>query len=72
MLKLSYFLENRFTDGGEHYMLATPLLPGKFLVLISVRGWVKPRAIVRPAGIGQLEIPMTLPGVEPMMLQIKT
>jgi hypothetical protein len=50
---------------------STPLPPGKFLVLISVRGWVKPRAIVRLAAIGQLEIPMALPGVEPMMLQMK-
>jgi hypothetical protein len=40
-----------------------PLPPGRFLVLISVRDWVDPRAIVRLEESGQLKNPITL-GIE--------
>ena len=54
-------------DGGKFVSLThQPSLPQEmYLVLISVRGWVDPRAIVRPEGLRQWKIPMTPLGNKP-------
>jgi hypothetical protein len=46
------------------------LPPGRFLVLISARGLVDPRAIVRLEGLGQLKNPVTSAGIEPATFRL--
>jgi len=41
------------------------LPPGMFLILIFIRGWVDPRAIVRPEGNMSLKNPVTPPRIDP-------
>jgi hypothetical protein len=46
------------------------LPPGRFLVLISVRDWVHPRAIVHLERLDQLKNPMTSSGIEPATFRL--
>jgi hypothetical protein len=72
MSRLTNFLDNRLTDSGEAVSLMhrPPFTPGRFLVLISVRGHVDPRDIVWLEGLGQLKTPMTSTGIEPTTFRL--
>jgi hypothetical protein len=58
MSRIPHCLDNRFIDGGKVSSLSagSPLPPGRFLVFVSVRGWVDPRATVRLEGSDALKL----------------
>jgi hypothetical protein len=69
----TFYLDNRFTDGGKVVSLRRrpPFThPRRFLVLISVRGCVDSRAIVRLEGLGQLKKKSTSSGPEPATFRL--
>jgi hypothetical protein len=61
---------HRWRWGCQPYAPVALYPPGRFLVLIYVRGWVDPRTIVWLEGLGQLKNPMTSLGIEPVTLQL--
>jgi hypothetical protein len=47
-----------------------PLPPGRFLVPISVRGFVDPRVIVQLEGLDELKNQVTSSGIEPATFRL--
>jgi hypothetical protein len=70
--RLPHYLDNQLIDGGRLSALRAgrPLPPGRFLVLVSVGGWVDSRAIVRLEGLGQLKSPIISSGIEPATFRL--
>jgi hypothetical protein len=70
--RVSHFLDNLLTDGGLLSVLRSgyPLFPGRFLLLISIRGWINPMAIVQQEISGKLKSEMTLCKIQPTTFQL--
>jgi hypothetical protein len=72
-LRVPHYLDNRLTDGGKALSLTrrppfTP--PGRFLVLISVRGWVDLQGHSAAGRIRPIEKKSTSSGLEPATFRL--
>jgi hypothetical protein len=67
----SQILRQLAHEGGKvvSHVHRLPLPQEIFLVLIPVRGWVDPRAIVWPEGLCEWKNPVTPSGIEPETFQ---
>jgi hypothetical protein len=59
----------RWRWGCQLYTPAALYPPGRFLVIITVRGWVNPKSIVRTKGLGQLK-KSTSSGLDPATFRL--
>jgi hypothetical protein len=62
--RLPHFLNNRFTDISFRLYAPAALTPRRLLVLVSVRGWFEPWAIVRLERLGQLWTAINSSGIK--------
>jgi hypothetical protein len=60
-----YLVSSQMAVGLSALCAGHSLPPGRFLALISVRGCVEPRAIMRVEGLGQLKNSVNPQGIEP-------
>jgi hypothetical protein len=61
---------HRWRKDCQPYAPAALYPPGRFLVLISVRGWVDPRPIVRLEELSQLKNVITSSGIKPVTFRM--
>jgi hypothetical protein len=71
-LRVPVFLDTSYMKAARLSAVCTGRLypHNMLLVIISVRGWVDSRAIVRAVGLSQCKIPMTPSGIEPATFRL--